>query len=54
MALILLKILAILLMGLYINKKTYDPVDYFSKKPHIEICKRDEEIKIKEKEKDEL
>ena len=48
---VLLKIFTILLMGLYINKKTYDPVDYFSKKPHIEICKRDEKIEIKEKEK---
>lgn len=50
---ILLKIVVILIMGCYLNKKTYDPIEYFSKKPQVEICKKKDDIEIKiKKEKD--
>ena len=40
---ILVKILTLVLMGFYVNKKTFDPIEYFSKKPQVEICRREDE-----------
>lgn len=33
---VFIKIFIILLLGFYMNKKTYDPIEYFSKKPYVE------------------
>lgn len=52
---ILVKIFTIILMGFYVNKKTFDPIEYFSKKPQVEICNKrndEKEIKLKEKKDD--
>ncbi len=36
-------------MGFYLNKKTFDPIEYFSRKPYVEICKREEKCFENEK-----
>ena len=48
---ILVKIFIAMLMGFYINKKTFDPIEYFSRKPHMEILKRDDECELEKKRK---